>query len=217
MYQKLIDSFYENQDAEKAEKMSAYLKNQFPFLGIQKPLRNTLQKEFLKNAKKKKEIDWDFVFDLWNLPQREFQYLALDYLIALKNCLKKDDMNKVKLLITQKSWWDTVDGLASHLAGTLCSLYPELVESHITKWRDDSDLWLIRTSILFQLKYKETTDTTLLQSVITKHSSSKEFFITKAIGWILREYSKTNKERVRDFMETHTLQPLSIREGSKYL
>ena len=217
MDKQLIKSFYEHGDQEKAEKMSAYMKDNFPFLGIQKPQRAELQKEFIQQAKKQKKIDWDFIFVLWDLPEREFQYLALDYLLALKDSLQKSDMDRIKLLIITKSWWDSVDGLATNIIGILCAKYPELVQNHILSWAESDDIWLVRVGVLFQLKYKENTDTELLKFIIRKNSHSEEFFIAKAIGWVLREYSKTNNEWVKSFLEGNTLQRLSVREASKYL
>lgn len=217
MYQQLRDLFYDNRNNEKAEKMAAYMKNRFPFLGIQKNTRVQLQKDFIRLAKKQGTIHWEFVFSLWDLPEREFQYLALDYLVALKNSLQKTDLSKVEKLITKKSWWDSVDLLASHLIGTLCARYPELVKTKIINWAENDNIWLARTAILFQLKYKEDTNTEQLNYIISKNSFSKEFFITKAIGWALREYSKTSPDWVRTFLECNKLQPLSVREASKYL
>lgn len=159
MYQQLIDSFYNNKNIERGKKMTAYMKYNFSFLGISKPDRVTLQKEFIKQTKKQKNIDWDFVFILWDLPEREFQYLAMDYLISLKNSLHKYDIIKIKKLITKKSWWDSVDLLSNHMIGTLCMQYPELIESNILGWSESENIWLVRTSILFQLKYKKNTDT----------------------------------------------------------
>ncbi|HWQ43072.1 MAG TPA: DNA alkylation repair protein [Desulfosporosinus sp.] len=213
----LIKSFYDHRNQEQAEKMSAYMKDKFLFLGIQKPQRAELQKEFIKQAKKQKKIDWDFIFRLWDLPEREFQCLAVDYLLALKDSLQQSDIDRVKLLIITKSWWDSVDSLASNIIGILCAKYPDLVQSHILSWAESDDTWLVRVGVLFQLKYKENTDRELLKYIILKNSHSRKFFIAKAIGWALREYSKTNKEWVKSFLECNTLQPLSIREASKYL
>ena len=84
MEKQLIQSFYEHGDQQQAKRMATYMKSKFPFLGIQKPQRAELQKEYIKQAKKLKSINWDFVTALWNLPEREFQYLALDYLLAKK-------------------------------------------------------------------------------------------------------------------------------------
>jgi len=213
----LIKSFYDHVDQEQAEKMSAYMKDNFPFLGIPKPQRAELQKEFFKHAKKQKKVDWNFVFMLWDLPEREFQCLAVDYLLVLKDSLQESDIDRIKLLIITKSWWDSVDGLATNITGVLCAKYPDLVQSHILSWAESENIWLVRVAILCQLKYKENTNIELLKLVISKNSHSKEFFIAKAIGWALREYSKTNKEWVELFLDCNILQPLSVREASKYL
>lgn len=154
---------------------------------------------------------------LWEMPEREFQYLIIDYMTALRHCLHKKDMDNIRTLIITKSWWDTVDTFAVSITGVLCLNYLELIESHILKWAESDSTWLVRTAILFQLKYKEKTDTELLRLIITKNSNTKEFFINKAIGWSLREYSKTNREWVKKFIENNALHSLSVREGSKYL
>lgn len=217
MYENIIKAFYDNRNEEKSIKMSAYMKNKFPFLGIKKPERATLQKNFIKQCKQTKKIDWNFIYELWNLPEREFQYLALDLLIALSKELKKTDIDEIEKLIINKSWWDTVDLLASKLTGSIVSKYSELKETHIINWSNQENIWLIRTAILFQLKYKEKTDTEFLSKIITTNCNTNEFFINKAIGWILREYSKTNKQWVKSFIENNSLSPLSVREGSKYI
>jgi 3-methyladenine DNA glycosylase AlkD len=216
-YQQLIESFYEHKNAEQARMMSAYMKNNFPFLGIPKPRRAELQKEFLGLAKKQIEVDWAWALMLWDLPEREFQYLAVEYLRVLNNILQKSDIDRIKTLIITKSWWDTVDSLAENITGVLCAKDTELIQSHLISWAKSDNIWLVRIAILFQLKYKDKTDAPLLAQIIDQNSDSKEFFVAKAIGWALREYSKTNKEWVRSFLQSHNLQPLSVREAVKYL
>ncbi|MDR3561924.1 MAG: DNA alkylation repair protein [Negativicutes bacterium] len=216
MYENVINLFYQNRNPERAIAMAAYMKNNFPFLGIPKPERSALGQGFIHLAKKGPSIDWDFVFRLWELPEREFQYIAVDYLLALKSLLQKDDLAKLEVLTTRKSWWDTVDSLAT-ITGVLCARYPELIADHIVRWAEAENIWLVRISILFQLKYKEKTDPELLSHIICRNSSTKEFFINKAIGWALREYSKTNSEWVKTFIESVPLHPLSVREGGKYI
>ncbi len=212
----IIEDFYKNK-TDSAAAMAAYMKDNFSFLGIKKPKRNEIMKPFLKEAKAAKQIDWDFIFKCWDLPEREFQYLALDYLATFKNKLKKDDINNIRQLIINKSWWDTVDLLASNIIGDICLRFPSLVEEHVFKWSFSDNMWLSRTAILFQLKYKEKTDRNLLSEIIKMNNGSKEFFINKAIGWALREYSKTNREWVREFIGSESLSSLSVREGSKYI
>lgn len=217
MYEEVIKMFYENRNDVDAEKMSVYMQNKFPFLGIKKPLSSSLQKEFIKQWKKTKEINWDFIFKLWDLPEREFQYFAIDLIVSLVNELQKNDINKIEKLIITKSWWDTVDILSTKAVGKICEKYSELKENVIINWSKSENMWLKRSAILFQLKFKEKTDTILLEKIIVESSNTDEFFINKAIGWALREYSKTDREWVRKFIQQNTLKPLSIREGSKYL
>ncbi|TJX15451.1 DNA alkylation repair protein [Tissierella creatinini] len=217
MYNDLINSFVENKDPEKASQMAAYMKSQFPFLGIQKPKRVLLGKEYMKEFKRQEAIDWDFVSRLWSMSEREFQYLAVDYLLALRDSLQEKDIDNIGNLIVTKSWWDTIDTLATRIVGPMCFQYPQLISSNILKWSKGDNIWLIRTAILFQLKYKEKTDAELLGLIIKENSGTNEFFINKAIGWALREYSKTNKSWVEEFIKNNTLSSLSVREGSKYL
>ncbi|WP_230203612.1 DNA alkylation repair protein [Bacillus massiliigorillae] len=204
-----------NENEEKAKKMSAYMKDHFLFLGIQKPERTKISKEFLKEKKKECEIDWEFVLACYDRLEREFHYLAIDYLIGNKAKLRDDDIHTIEGLIKRHSWWDSTDTL-NNLIAYLCERNPKLKEI-IRIWMDCDNIWLRRVSILFQLKYKAKTDTEFLKIAIVHNLNSDEFFINKAIGWALREYSKTNQEWVRAFINEHSLSPLSVREASKYL
>ncbi|MBU5454958.1 DNA alkylation repair protein [Caproiciproducens sp. MSJ-32] len=207
----------QNKDPNNAAPMKAYMKNQFEFLGIKTPLRKELEKPFFKKLDKNSPIDREFVKSLWKEEYREFQYLGVDYLIKEKKKLQNDDIHFIKELIINKSWWDTIDLIASHLVGEICQKYPKLIDEYILKWSQDENMWLRRTAILFQLKYKENTNTEVLEKVILNNNEDNEFFIEKAIGWALREYSKSNKEWVKIFISSYKLSKLSVKEGSKYL
>ena len=212
----LFSAFYANIDPAQAEPMAAYMKNICPFLGIPKPKRTALSKEFIKQSKKAQTIDWAFVDKCWRL-EREFQYLALDYLRALTHLLTVSDISKLRELAVTKSWWDTIDCL-DRIVGSIALNYPE-VNDILLKWSADDNFWLRRIAIDHQLLRKEQTDTVLLEKILINNLGQKEFFINKAIGWSLREYSKTNPEWVRAFIAEHRdgLASLSIREASKYV
>lgn len=207
-----------NQDANKALNMSAYLKGHFTCFGIKSPLRNEIQKEWFQSIKSENFNHWDIVSHLWNLDQREFHYIALDYLrkVPKKNYLK-DDFRILEELITTHSWWDSVDGIASNTVGTYFQVYPDMKNQVISKWRNSDNMWLNRTCLIFQLKYKDKVDFELLKSLIIQYQPVKEFFIQKAIGWSLRQYSKYNPEAVRHFVDDIQLQGLAKREAIKYL
>jgi 3-methyladenine DNA glycosylase AlkD len=213
---KIVEIYKKNANRVFAIRMESYMKNHFSFLGIPKSLRADISKEFLQGKSKSKEIDWEFVFQMFDLPYREYQYLALEYLRKLEKKIQKSDIELIEKLILTKSWWDSVDSLAP-LVGVLCQKYPELKKEILEKWILNSNIWLKRVTIIFQLKYKNETDTEFLSKAILSNNLSKEFFVNKAIGWSLRQYSKYNADWVKVFISRHSLAPLSVREGSKYL
>lgn len=212
----IFQIFYNNLNEEQSEPMSKYMRNLFPFLGLKKPERLALSKEFFKTRKFDEKIDWDFIFKCYEKDEREFQYLAIDYMEIVKDLFRPRDMGKIEELITRKSWWDSVDAI-NKVVGHIAMKYPEIKEDIILKWLESDNIWLIRVSIIFQLKYKENTDTDFLSKAILHNANTDEFFINKAIGWALREYSKTNREWVKNFINNNSLSKLSVREGSKYI
>lgn len=196
--------------------MKAYMKNKFEFLGVKTPARRKLVKAFFKQQTDS-VIDWNFINEAWNNPYRELQYVALDYLEIRKKLLAPSDLPRLKKLAQTKSWWDTVDFL-DRLVGSIIARFPE-TKATILSWSCDEDIWLRRLAIDHQLLRKEETDTELLEKILVNNLGQTEFFINKAIGWALRDYSKTNPNWVKDFIERHRAEmaALSIREGSKYL
>ncbi|MDR0317636.1 MAG: DNA alkylation repair protein [Lactococcus lactis] len=229
----IIEEFRQHKNEENAEKQAAYLRHQFEFIGLKTPERRLLAKDFLKEKKADKQIDWELVFEFWNLPEREFQYLALDYLHQMKKWLIFDDMEKIKKLTVSKSWWDTVDAL-DELVGHLLltgrkqatendSTAYEQVKTLVKEWAQAENFWLRRIAIDCQLSFKNQTDLELLSYNVEKNllgsSFADEFFITKAIGWALRDLAKTNSAWVIKFIEEHEnkMAKLSIREASKHL
>jgi 3-methyladenine DNA glycosylase AlkD len=214
----LINSFRSAKNPAKSVQMQNYMRGIFPFLGLDKKSRDILEKEFFKNAGYPQRKDlFNVVFELWDLPEREFQMCAISLLRKFQNSLKKNDISSIEKLIVTKSWWDSVDGLSGWICGTYFNLYPEKTHEITLKWVESGNFWLQRSALLFQLKYKKDTDTELLKKYISRLAGEKEFFIRKAIGWILREYSKTNPDWVKFFISTIQLSPLSLREAKKYI
>lgn len=229
----IIEEFRQYKNEENAEKQAAYLRHQFEFIGLKTPERRLLAKDFLKEKKGDKQIDWELVFEFWNLPEREFQYLALDYLHQMKKWLIFDDMEKIKKLTVSKSWWDTVDALDELIGHLLLtgrkqatendSTAYEQVKTLVKEWTQAENFWVRRIAIDCQLSFKNQTDLELLSYNIEKNllgsSFADEFFITKAIGWALRDLAKTNSAWVIKFIEEHEnkMAKLSIREASKHL
>lgn len=211
------EKMFEFKNEDDAIAMSSYMRNKFKFLGIKSPKRKEIFKEIFKNFKNNKEIDKEFVVKFFNKDYREFQYIAIDYLIKMKKYFLKEDIYFIKDLIITKSWWDTVDLIASNLLGEICKKYPSLINEQIVFWINDDNMWVRRSSIIFQLRYKENTNLEILQKSIESNIDDNEFFIQKAIGWALREYSKTDYKWVLNFINNHELSKLSKREAEKYI
>lgn len=210
--------FEANRNETESGPMKKYMKDHFSFLGIKAPIRKELEKEFFKETGIVKEpFDQEFIIELWKKDEREYQYTALTYIEKMLKKLQKDDLALMERLVLEKSWWDTVDAIAAKPVGRIAEMYPEVIEETIDGWAVHENMWLRRTAILFQLKYKEKTDEDRLYRYIRNNSYSNQFFIQKAIGWALREYSKTDPASVRRFINENTLAPLSVREGSKYV
>lgn len=214
----LVTLFEEKRNEENSIPMKKYMKNHFPFLGIKTPLRRELMKKFYAETSiLKDEFKPTLVKLLWKMDEREYQYAAVDYINRSLKKINSTHLLLMEKLIMTKSWWDTVDLLAAHPVGKIAKEYPEIIEESIEGWAAGDHLWLRRTAILYQLRFKVETDEAKLYRYILLNADSKEFFIQKAIGWALREYSKTNPTSVGQFIAQNPLPKLSIREGSKYV
>lgn len=206
-------------DETIAEKQSKYMRYRFPFIGLMKDNQVKYYKEFqLENGVVKAENAIEFAKELITYPERELWYIASQTLIKHKNQIEEKDFSFIKEYLVKSDWWDIVDITASNVVGIMAAKYPK-IKSEVNSWIEDENFWLRRVAIIYQLGYRKNTDEKTLYSHILKTCHESEFFIRKAIGWALREYSKHNRDSVQKFIDLHSdkLSPLSIREGSKYL
>ncbi|GGD08412.1 DNA alkylation repair protein [Pontibacillus salipaludis] len=217
----LQERMEDNQNEEKAQKMAQYMRNQFSFYGIQaEPLKRIVKEHIKQEGIPSPDEIHAVVKALWSKEEREYQMVALRLVdeYIKKYGIREQDAALIEYMTVHKSWWDTVDHIAGKHASRLFAEYPHLLQTVGKEWRGSTNIWLRRVMILFQLKYKEKTDLQLLEDIIRENTGSDEFFINKAIGWILREYSKTDAEWVQDFMDRNdALSKLSRREGLKYI
>lgn len=206
-------------NVENANAMEAYMKFHFPFLGIKTKERRLILQHLWK--KHQPEIKANFRIIAWELmtkKEREFQYCGVDILIKeIKNKYILEDAQLIEKFIITNSWWDSVDFLAKYVLGNYLRQFPEETLTVIERFSNANNLWLNRSAILFQLDYKAKTNFEILVSECEKHKESKEFFIQKAIGWALRDYSKFNPLAVKNYVKTIHLMPLSKKEALRKL
>lgn len=235
---RLQETLPPHRDRERAKAMAAYMRDQFPFLGIPSTPLAVLQRQVLAGLPKPASAQAaEIALGCWALPEREYQYVACAYLRRYaamsvpvepgprsgssrtdRPLLEEDFVGTARTLIVEKSWWDTVDALAAHVVGPLVSAYPSLVKV-MDDWAASSEMWLSRTALLHQLRYKGETDADRLFRYCADLAGHPDFFIRKAIGWALREYASTDPDAVRAFVARHEdrLSGLSKREALKNL
>lgn len=219
-YVRKIKTLYQkNANPEQAAPMKKYMRDQFEYLGIKTPQAKALQKEFYAEHGLPEISELDVIVrDLWTLPEREYKYVAMGLVDKFNKKLPADFIKTIEHVIVTESWWDTVDLIATHQVGTIFMRFPKVKDKYLKKWRTSRNIWLRRTTILFQLLYKDETNFELLCDIIRENLGSDEFFINKAIGWSLRQYGKTDPKAVKKFVkDTKELHPLSVREAMKHL
>lgn len=205
-------------NATDAAAMQRYMKDVAPFFGVKTPRRRALLKAHMDRYGLPEVVELTGICrSAFAQQEREWHYCAVDLLQRMARKLGPDQLALVEELITTKSWWDTVDLLAGNVAGVILQRHRAEVHALSDRWNRSDDRWLVRTAILFQLKWKAATDQALLFALVRNHAAHPDFFIRKGIGWALRSYAYTDPEAVRRFVAHTTLSPLSRREAVKHL
>jgi 3-methyladenine DNA glycosylase AlkD len=202
-------------DANRAPAMRAYMRDQFPFLGIGTPDRRAAIKPVATALRNASAADLLALAEaLWELEEREYQYAAVDLLAKHWRALSAADLPALLALVQCKSWWDTVDALAGVIGDVLRGSHEGMDEALAHQ-----DFWVRRIALLHQLGWRDKTDEERLFRYALALRSEKEFFIQKAIGWALRDYARHAPDAVRSFLAGPgaTLAPLSRREAGKHL
>ena len=207
-------------DPARAAGAQAYLKSEMPSLGVRVPEVRRIVKDAAKRLPPGSLPDLQStVLELWRgASWREERYAAID-LTGLR--LAAGEMSMLPLceeLIRSGAWWDLVDGVSHRLCELLQS-HREDMSTVLRRWSTDADFWIRRAAITAQLGAKSATDPALLAAVIEPNLADRGFFIRKAIGWALRDYSATDQDWVRNFAARHgeALSPLSRREALRKL
>lgn len=219
--QDILATFEEAKDPIRANQMKEYMRGQFEYFGLVAPLRKDLSKIYLRELPKEgRDTVYQVVRELWRHEYREVHYVAQEMLLKVsKKMMVKEDLKLINEMITTHSWWDTIDFIAPKICKVYFDKFPEERDAWIEYCIASDHIWLQRSALLVHLKQKEEVDFKCMFATILRLNHTKEFFLNKAIGWLLREYSKKHPQLIEDFIEVNkdSLSNLSIREGSKYL
>ena len=207
-------------DPLRAEPMASYMKLQFVFFGIPTPLRRATVKPLIEALGKNSDFDslLQVAQCLWQFEERECQYVAADILVKYAHSLQARHEPLISELVQQKSWWDTLDPLATRVFGALCRNAPELIV-RIDGYATHKNLWMRRVAILVQLHDGAQTDRARLARALESNLQDKDFFIRKAMGWALRQLARTDPTWVQTWLADHAGQVsgLTQREALKRL
>ena len=216
----LRKEFSKQRNPEIAKEQQRYMKSKMPFYGLQAPqlkkIYSPLFKKYTPTSNRNYRATLLHIFK--NTKHREEWYVGLAFANHYEDYVIEENVDLYIELIRLTQWWDTIDNIAPKLIG------PALADSNnlpifLNEWIKDENLWVRRTALLTQLKYKERTDFKLLSELIKQTWHEDEFFIRKAIGWVLRQYSYSSPNEVINFIEQNgdKLSRLSITEGLKAL
>ena len=221
-------------DVAAAKAMTKYLQDAASFLGLKKPDRVVLTKDIITSHPMASHDELETVVrELYALPQREFHYTALEVFSKAKKVWEpKASLDLARYMVVTEPWWDTVDMIASHAVGGLRAKFPadRQLKATVASWIADDSFWVQRASILHQLRFRDKTDESLLFASASHLLSNKRdpaeysharerFFLDKAIGWALRQYSTHNPEAVANYVAKHSslMSKLTFREATRRL
>lgn len=211
----------ENENPERAVQEKRYLKSPFKFFGTSVPFTDKVAKDFRKaNRDAEREYILELAEKLWASDYHDEKRLGLRILQYYPEYLDFSTMPMLEKMLTASTGWDCVDDISIHLVGTVLEK-DKRTYKYLKKWSVSDIFWMRRASLISQLLPLRDGrgDKQLFFTFAEKMITEKEFFIRKAIGWVLREMSKTDPENVVAFLMKvrDKASGLTLREGSKRL
>ena len=200
--------------------MAVYMKTTVPFYGVYSPACKRIAKDLIKTFEITNRRDYEStVRRLWRLPHREEKYIAIEVAIGHPRFVVPASLPLYRMMIRDGAWWDYVDPIAIALVGKVYLDAHDDIGPVLDQWIEDKNFWIRRSALIAHNRHKKQTDHRRLFGYCKLCLPQREFFIRKAIGWALREYSYSEPQRVARFLTTHQtrMSGLSFREGAKAL
>jgi 3-methyladenine DNA glycosylase AlkD len=206
---------------ERASGAKRYLKSDLEFIGVATPIFRKLIVQALRTSPRlhRKSL-LATVHALWARPVFELRAAAVELLMRHVRLLEERDIEVVETLLRESRTWALVDGLAPRVAGPLFERYPNVGDA-LDRWAGDDDFWIRRAALLALLVplRRGGGDFERFARYADAMVDEKEFFIRKAIGWVLREVGKRRPGLVVDWLgpRVNRAAGLTVREAVRYL
>lgn len=201
--------------------MRAYLRDQFLFLGLPAPVRRAAVRDLILRHPREAEALIETAAALWDQPERELRYTAIDLLRHHHKALDASHLDMLQGWMRRDAWWETVDSLNAVIGKIVLSDRKQggIAQASMDHWLEHPDFWVRRAAMLHQLGWRTDTDLDRLRRYALHLAPEQEFFIRKAIGWALRDYARQDPVWVQTFVKKHarTLSPLTQREACRRL
>ena len=207
---------------ERAAREKQYLKSDLDFLGVTVPeIRQTVRaaaRGYRGDLDREAIVAWALA--LWREPVHERRMAAVEVLTLGLRRLGAQDLAAVELMIREALTWALVDALACDVAGAI-ALRDGSAWPRIDGWASDGDFWVRRSALLTLLPGVRSgrPDLARFTAYAEPQLADTEFFIRKAIGWVLREISRRDPQWVADWTDTHLsrLSGVTFREAVRRL
>jgi 3-methyladenine DNA glycosylase AlkD len=205
-------------DPERAEGEKRYLKSDLNFFGASLAHIRSVSRSAENDGHLEHDDLVELVRELWRKPVFERRMAAVVLLELHASELDPKDLTDIEALIRESKTWALVDGLAGDVVGEIALRHR--IKQKLDRWAKDDDFWVRRSSLLAELKpLKKGADFKPFAARADALLDETEFFIRKAIGWVLREMSKKRPQEVYDWIapRTHRASGVTMREAVKYL
>lgn len=203
---------------ERAAGEKAYLKSDLDFLGTKLGDIRRVARSVSEDSRLDHVALIALAEELWSKPVFERRMAAVILLELNASELGPNDLGMIEQLIRGSKTWALVDGLAGDVVGEVALRHR--IGRKLDGWARDEDFWVRRSSLLAELKPLKTG--AAFEPFARRADAmldETEFFIRKAIGWVLRETSKRRPNEVYEWIapRTHRASGVTMREAVKYL
>jgi 3-methyladenine DNA glycosylase AlkD len=204
--------------SDRAASEAKYLKSDLRFFGATLAEIRRAARGVAKRGTFPHDDLVSLVETLWAKPVFELRMAAMMLLDLHVEHLGPDDLDMLERFIRDSKTWALVDVLSGDVIGKIN--LDHALGRQLDRWARDDDFWIRRSSLLAELKpLKEGAAFGPFAKRADRMLEEKEFFIRKAIGWVLREMSKKRPDEVYEWVasRTHRVSGVTIREVVKYL